>query len=399
MRAQSVRKTIGILNVVVVLGIAGAAVWYVTKVKPALAGGVKAKAWLDTSYKEYEVAKRNTAPAEIYPLTEAELEQIRRRDLQTEAGVWSYVGPVPVPLPKKETVKANEPPPPEGLDALGKLYTAIVGGGERPSTIAWRFNSNKIGYFGEGEFVVENEKTDKKRFKLIDVLQPDRSKEIVTLVYDVYDDPAKDPVEKGKKGGPYDLSRKVDPKKQHIVESRPAGTGGPAATAAAGGPAGAAGTAPTPTPVVGPAGVSAVPVRVEDLKPVIRRQGNDTYIEFDEAAYEGYRNVTVEEVLTKVRTEDVVDSRTGQRTGVRIADTGGVAASFDVQRGDILKSINGVRVTSRDEAVRVVKGLPKETTTVSVVIERNGIDRSYVVDPRDPKVRAAANRLKVGGGK
>jgi hypothetical protein len=292
-----------------------------------------------------------------------------------------------VPLPKKEAAAPDQPPPPEGIDALGKPFLVIVHKGVRPSMVAWKFNSNKMGYFGEGEFLKES-KNDKDRFKLIDVLKPDPKADVVSLVYEIYDDPKKPPVAT-KTGGPYDLGRKFDSGK-HL---RPPAAG----TAKAGDPK------PGDGPGGAPAGPGAAPpappvaVRVEDLKPVIRRPAhNKVEIEFDDAAYEGFRNVTVEDVLNKVRTEDVVDSKTGQRTGVRIADTGGVASAFDVRRGDILKSINGTPVKSRDEAVKVVKGLPKETTTVSVVIERDGADVFYTVDPRDPKVRAAANRLRVG---
>jgi hypothetical protein len=389
MRAQSVRKTIGLVNAALLLAGAGAAAWYVLEVKPALAAGAKPKEWLDAAYKQYVDDKGKLTPAVIFPITEEELKEIRRPDLVKEAGVWAYVGPVPVPLPKKETVDAAAPPPPEGIDALGKLYLAIVHAGEKPSMVAWKFNSGKMGYFSEGEFVAEG--SDKKRFKLVDVLQPDPKAAIVKLVYDVHDDPEKPPIER-KTSGPYDLSRKNKP--DLIRLATPAGT-------AAAGPG--EGTAPAPAPAAGPGapapgpvGVTPVPVRIEELRPVIRRSGNEVAIEFDESSYEGYKKVTIEDVMREVRTEDVKDSRTGQPAGVRIADTGGVAASFDVQRGDILKSINGTPVRNRDEAVKVVKALPKETTVVTVVIERNGSDRIYKVDPRDPKVRAAANKLRVG---
>jgi hypothetical protein len=386
MRAQSVRKTIGILNALLLLGVGGAVAWYVLEVKPALASGAKPREWLEKAQKQYDEDKRNLRSADVFPLKDGELDVIKRPDLVKEAGVWSYVGPVPVPLPKKEETAGTEPPPPEGIDALGKPHSVIVHPGERPSMVQWKFNSNKMGYFSEGEFIKEA-KTDKDRFKLIDVRMPNPNS--LSLVYEVYDDPKKAPVET-KTGGPYDLSRKFDP---HKLVREPI-----VAKAAETKPGEAPGPGPAPGPGVEPVPPTPpVPVRVEDLRPTVRRTGNRIDVEFDDATYQGFKNVTVEDVISKVRTEDVVDTKTGQKVGVRISDTGGVANGFDVQRGDILKRIQGTPVHSRDEAVKVVKALPKDTTLVTVVIERNGADLTYNVDPRDPKVRAAAGKVRYEG--
>jgi S1-C subfamily serine protease len=96
-----------------------------------------------------------------------------------------------------------------------------------------------------------------------------------------------------------------------------------------------------------------------------------------------------------VKTEDAKDAK-GDPKGVRFTGVGegSLASKFDVRPGDILKSINGKPVRSRSEAIEVVKGLPKDTTLVAVVIERDGRDILYNVDPRDPKTRSAAGKVK-----
>jgi hypothetical protein len=88
---------------------------------------------------------------------------------------------------------------------------------------------------------------------------------------------------------------------------------------------------------------------------------------------------------------------------VRVTDVGpeeaSIASQFDVQRGDILKSINGQPVHNRAQAIDVVKNLPKDTTNVQAVVERNGRDIVYNIDPRDPRVKAAAGKVRFDGRK
>jgi len=72
---------------------------------------------------------------------------------------------------------------------------------------------------------------------------------------------------------------------------------------------------------------------------------------------------------------------------------GAIANEFGITWGDILRSINGTPVHSRSEAIDVVKKLPKDIARVEVVIERDGVLHTYNVDPRDPKVRAAASTV------
>ena len=65
--------------------------------------------------------------------------------------------------------------------------------------------------------------------------------------------------------------------------------------------------------------------------------------------------------------------------------------------GDVLKAINGTPVHSRSEAVNVVKALPANIANVQVIIERNGRQITYDVDPRDPKVRGMGGKVKFDG--
>ena len=60
-----------------------------------------------------------------------------------------------------------------------------------------------------------------------------------------------------------------------------------------------------------------------------------------------------------------------------------------MRKGDILVSINGKRITSRAEAVRIAESL-KDVKVVTVVIDRRGKLVPDKVNPQDPK-----NRRKV----
>jgi len=44
----------------------------------------------------------------------------------------------------------------------------------------------------------------------------------------------------------------------------------------------------------------------------------------------------------------------------------------DVQPGDVLVSINGQAVKSRDDAIHIMEGLDRNATTVEVVLDRRG---------------------------
>jgi len=124
---------------------------------------------------------------------------------------------------------------------------------------------------------------------------------------------------------------------------------------------------------------------------------NSREVEFDQPTIDGFKGSDADALVADVKTEEV-------KNGIRISGIGSnsVASKFDIRAGDILKSINGQPVHSRAQAIEVAKSIPKETTGVQVVIERNGRDIAYNVDPRDPATRAAAGKVRYdnkGGGK
>jgi S1-C subfamily serine protease len=129
----------------------------------------------------------------------------------------------------------------------------------------------------------------------------------------------------------------------------------------------------------------------------VERDGR-TYIELDEEAWVALSSRDLErEILNDVKSEDVKEGDGGVRvTGVA---PGSVPAKFGIQQGDVLISVAGQRVRNRNEAIGVAKGLPKDTASVAVVVRRDGVEKTVIVDPRDPKARAAAGKVGYDKGK
>ncbi len=390
MRAQSLRKTIGIGNVVLGLAVLAGGGWYLTRVKPALAAAPASADWVSKAWKQYDEDKRNVTPAKPYPLkSPEELDVILRPDLWKDCGVWAYVGPVPTPMAKKDTGPAAAPPQPEGIDALGKPFTVWWKPNPGVSSLAWKLTSGKTAYLREGQWLNDAAKPEVPgRFKIIDIEMPDPDVLSFTVVYEVYDDPTKPPKET-KKGGPYDLSRKGS--STFVVEP----VAGPPGTAATTAPA-------TGAPPVAPGapGTAAIPVVVpaaDDRPPPIKVAWtqNTGAVEFEKDQYEWFQKHSFEDVVGDVASENVEGGK-----GVRITKLGtkSVAGGFEIQQGDIVVSIQDQPVKSRDQAIQIVKGLPKDVANVKVVIERNGAQVIYNIDPRHPDIRGAS-RARFGNGK
>ena len=72
--------------------------------------------------------------------------------------------------------------------------------------------------------------------------------------------------------------------------------------------------------------------------------------------------------------------------------------SFDVRKGDILVSINGQKVASRADAVRIARSLGKDVKVVTVVIDRRGKLVTYRVDAQDPRNRRKVRYFEGFGG-
>ena len=115
---------------------------------------------------------------------------------------------------------------------------------------------------------------------------------------------------------------------------------------------------------------------------------NKKAIVFDQATYELFRGADAVAILATIKTQTAIHHPKGHVAGLRITGFQKDAPKdvFQVRRGDIVKSINGRPVRSRDDVLRIVQGLTDQYI-VTVVIDRRGKDITYKFDPRDPRTR------------
>lgn len=419
MKAQSWRKILGLTNTALVLGILGAGAWWATKVRGASIDAAKPPKWTGEAFAQYQAQQKTVRSQAIWPVNAEQIKQLTRPDdlmNPIEKGgpfVWPYVGPVPPPkkeIPKPiEEIKAAAP---TGLEVLGKpqiLFsdprgTVVVTwlykdappakGGvtvargdpfispdekEKREKQRAELRIKEVGLSEAEKAEIEKsiEKMMKKgRFKLKDgwlvpgSVGADRR---VAIVYDIYDEDT-------------DALLSTEFKEFALASDAPKVDIGGNAPSVAGAAAGA--IKPSRPDNVAPP-LSEVRVVVQATSPSSRR------VDFDDNVYSYVRNTDMDKLLDEVKTEDAKDAE-GKPSGVKVSgvNAGSFASQFDVKPGDVLKSINGTPVHSRSEAVSVVKGIPKAATNVQVVIERNGRQLTYDVDPRDPKVRGAGGTVK-----
>ncbi len=389
MKAQSWRRILGLSNVVLVLGILGVGAYYFTRVRPAAADGAKPPKWTKDAYDAYLTAAKNARATTIWPVDEKAIKEITVPDTlmnpPDKGGpyVWPYIGPVPPAKKVIEKAAAVEgPPAPSGLEVIGKptMLYAVAGG---PVVVTWLFNnppSKSAVTIERGQFFVPDADKSKGRFKLVDgwrVPRSDSPDRAVEIVYEVWDEKA------GK------LER-VEHKEFTLASDAPKVS---MMSPDSGGAGSTPGKTPDGRPIPPDDGkapqVADVKIFVKETAPGVRE------VEFDEIAYRWGTRTEMEKILDEVKTKDAVDAQ-GKPSGVEISgiNPGSVPSQFDVKAGDILKSINGTPVHNRAEAVDVVKKLSKDVAKVQVVIERNGRQIVYNVDARDPKVRAAAGKVR-----
>jgi len=390
MKAQSLRRVLHIANAALVLGIVGAGAWYVLKVRPAAASSSKSTEWVKKSMDTYLKEAGSAVAASIWQVGPKDLDDITRPDLldkEKGPGVWPYVGPVPPkPQPKERVIET--PKGPTGLEAVGKPTMLMVDPGER-TLLQWLFAASpKPRTFFAGEYMTDEPRTrdkdgnevppKKSRFRFVDASYVDAGDaRKIRIVYDVFEDLAKD--EPSLKGQVAVLPLGSIPKSDLITAGIDSERDKPGASA----PRRPRGTPPT----------------FAEVRPLLTRPAEGVVkIEFDEATADWVEHFDTDKLLGQVKTEEHRD-KNGRPDGVRVTglDPDSIATSFDVRTGDILKSINGVPVHNRAEAIDVVKKLPKTTTNVSVVLERNGRDIVYNVDPRDPRVKSGAGKVKYEG--
>lgn len=393
MKAQSVRKTLTFANLLLFLGLGGAAAWYFLKVRPAAAEDTKRVAWVKPAMESYVKESANATPQVTYPVDAKAFEAITRPDLSSAKGpaVWQYVGPVP-PAPKAAVAEAPKAAAPTGLDAQGRLAMVMLAAAPPESpVIGFVFNSGnkKMRSFKPGDLisdkdpgksdggVVESGKAAPREpgMYLLGVEKvpgeqgaPDRYR----ILYEIVDADATKPARREDAV----LAVKAEVTGPTLIRpTTPDGKGGLATTAGGSGPRGQ--------------------VELKDVRILLEPISESSYkVEFNDFVRPYFDRISPDSLIEDVKTEEVKDAA-GQPKGIRITGitAGSVASQFGAVPGDILKSINDQAVHSRAEAINVVKGLSKDTTLVKVVVERNGRDILYNVDPRDPKVRAAASKM------
>lgn len=378
MKAQKIRRSLWLLNLAAAAGVVAVGIHAALyEPPPAQATTV----WAEEALREY----RQRQPARIVQAA-VKVEDVQSVFLNPE---WKerwfpYTGPrIP---PKAEPPKADVEVPkgPTGLEAIGRvrmlLYRPVAAGG---SVLTWEFGDKRSDVFKLGQFIAQ--KGQPGRFKLVDVVRLEPGKARWNLVYEVYDDPKGKPVSTGellydaepkpRTDGPIRIQRKPEP----------APAGGSAQAAAGAPPA----PAPGSVTVVG-SETAATGGGARDWKPTVRDLGRGRRrIELDEDAFAALGEKSVEKIIEDVRTEPFNE---GGVRGLRVfpQGAGAIADKFDVRRGDVLISINGQPVASRDDAIRIARSIPRDTPSVSVVLDRDGERLTYDVDPRDPKVRRAA---------
>jgi hypothetical protein len=405
-KSQSLRRLIAFANVGLVLGVAGFAGWYFVKLRPAAAEGLKRVSWVKKAHDDHQADAGNAHKVTHWQVDENDFEHIIRPDLMdtkkrpTAPGVWPYVGPVPVMRVPTAAVETPKDEAPKGLNALGKLASVIAGGPHVRGTISIRFHGSpaRIGHFSVGSPDPIEEKPPPKDTEIIKKDAPKRRPgKYLTGVEHVGYEGLDDPVYRISYDEVTDPEKPAVAREERMVLSQSLLTGKPPALEFPPGSPEAAAMRPAGGPRVASSGPA--PSRDSVRLTPVKTGANSFRIEPDDTAYRYLRDADVEkEILRDLKSEDVTDEKGG---GVRVVglEQDNILAKFDVQRGDILRSINGTPVHNRAQAIEVVKKLPKDVASVRVVVERNGVDRTYDIDPRDPAIRAAAGKVRFDGRK
>jgi hypothetical protein len=392
MKAQKIRKTFWLVSLILGLGVAGVGA-LVVLTKPAEAKDVVTRA--RAVMEEYKTKQ----PVKVLQASVKE-EDLKKEILRPDwkgLPYYPYAGPrIPAPTPTKVEEKVVVEGP-KDLAAIGRvsmlLFTPPPEGESvaKDTVVFWEFSSDKKKIaFVPGEFIRPNDKTP-ERFKLIDVVRitPDISR--FRLVYDIFED-ANDKTKSRRAELLYDGEPKIDEKDIKILpELRPKPV--EPVAAAAGGTKPAAGT--TGTAATTPAEPEAVATSTDPggWKPEIKTVNSGRRdVQFDEATFKHWKGKKIEDVLENVRTENY-DKNGVQGVQIFPLDGNDMAAKFDIRRHDVLVSINGQAVKSKDDAIRVGRSIPPDSDRVTVVIDRDGRQITYNVDPRDPKARRAAGSL------
>jgi len=411
MKPHSIRRTLYTANVALGLAALALAAVVFLKVKPAAAKVLaQDPGRLDPKYealiKDYDQERRQGLKwAPKPPVSEEEMRAVILRADYKKKNHWVFSGPLPPPDVVETPTEAAAPPPPKGLDALGSA-TWVIYNGVDPSghLLHFVFGGSEAKDFSPGEFVKKDE-GDPDRFKFTGLARAEPGQDLFEVLYEVYEGDQK--VGEGKA---ICDSRIIPPQQDFLRRIGPGGVPGPAPTGVAttegtpgpspDGPASGGAAPETPAAGEAPATTVIEPVsekppaegwRLEDLQPVWHQDPGNTSrkaVAFDRRTYDYFRGKSADSVAASVKTSVATDPATGRTMGLRITGFGGEAPTqvFDVRRGDILVSVDGHPVTSREDVLSYVKGL-KQEKLVTVVINRNGRLLTYIVDPSDPHTR------------
>ena len=424
MKPHSLRKTLWFANIALAAAVLGVGVWFATKIRPAAAKVTnRPQNYRPPEFEKIRKAYESERQTGLKwqpeaPVSEPDLQKyiLIEKFNHTEPRHWVFSGPLP---PTKKAVTESGAKPewkPKGLETLGKVTTVIYsppgdtvvlfafngGGGAKGASI------NRA--FGFGDWV-RQKRDGEERYKITGVRKVgEKSYEIQ---YAVFGADKEKPELKGSmpygqtaiKDWPAYLRPVVpeaapaetpaDPAAGELAAS--AGSETPVAGATAEAGSGEPGVAEATEPADGTPTVIEVArkpvdqITLEDMKPRIvydPQDRNRRGVQFDDNTYRFFKSKNARNLAGEVKTEVAIDKRTKRPLGLRITGLkeGSAAGAFQVKKGDILVSINGQKITSRSDAIRIVEGL-SEARIVTVVIDRHGKLITYKVDPRDPKTR------------
>ncbi len=404
MKAHATRRSLWLLNVLLMAGVVGVGAWYALDVRKAVAAApVPDKRTRKPPKKWVEIDKDfrkqiNEARTDVVksPVDRKRLEAVLLNPdfPKMLPPHFIFTGPRPSGIFKPPPTDVVEENLPTGLDKEGRITWMIFAGDD--STIAFRFNGAEADkYFNIGKFV-KTQADGFDRFKLVSAEQVESG--YYKVHYEVYDRGKEEPV--NKLILEYDRRPKVDPE-GGVIRAKPKPAPAPTPEATPGGTPVATGPdGPGPkgpeVVVIGGGDPQSVPeVRIEDLKPeVVRRSANVIDINFDDNSANYFKGRTAEKLVESVKTR--VRELPGGQSGVEIMDSGEAPIDkFNIKRGDVIVSINGMMTPDRESIIRVAKSIPETTTRVSIVVDRNGRKLTFNVDPRDPKTRRRA--AQIGG--
>lgn len=400
MKAQGMRRSIWLLN----LGLAAAVVavggWYLLDVKEAVAktprpvDGKAPKKWAEivrSFNKQIEEARTDVlqAPVRTKDVQEAfNIDDFKKRDPEH----FIFTGDLPPPYRVDKPVAADKPKLPTGLDAIGRISWLIWSGAES-TTVVFEFNDKTKKFFNIGDFVKKT-KDEPDRFQLTKATLPEP--DLYKIEYAVFEDGK--PIESeetaavvwdNRKELPTDGVIRIvpDPAKQAAADAAKKAAGD-AAPGPGPGPGEPAEAQPAEVVVIG--GKSGLELEVEDLKPEIKVVNTRLReVRFDDNSFKYFKARDTKKMVESVKTREV--DLPGGKKGVAIIDPGEAPAGvFDIRRGDVVISVNGQPTPDRASIIRVAEAIPETATRITIVVDRNGRQITFNVDPRDPKTRRKA---------